>query len=129
VSRRTPGARLAGVPARAVAHLRAADIPEDLGADGLLLDVREQDEFDAGHAPAAVHIPLHELPHRLSEVLASHADDRVVVICKVGSRSAYGAAFLAAHGVEAVNVADGMLGWARDGRRLVSETGDPPAII
>lgn len=110
-------------------HLRAADIPEDLGPDALLLDVREHDEFDAGHAPAAVHIPLHELPHRLAEVLADHSDDRVVVICKVGGRSAYAAAFLAAHGVESVNVADGMLGWAHEGRRLVSETGDPPAII
>lgn len=117
------------MPDRAVVHLRAAEIPEDLGVDGVLLDVREHDEFDAGHAPAAVHIPLYELPHRLPEVLARHSDDRVVVICKVGSRSAYAAALLAAHGLEAVNVADGMLGWARDGRRLVSETGEEPAIV
>ena len=64
--------------------------------DAFLLDVRDPDEWEAGHAPEAVHVPMMELPARMDEV----PDDRdVVVVCRVGSRSAQVVAYLQAQGL------------------------------
>lgn len=93
--------------------------------DAYLLDVREPDEWSAGHAPHAVHIPLGELRSRVGEV---PADRDVYVVCRSGGRSAQAAAFLNAEGWSATNVDGGMQDWATAGRPLVSEAGDPPAI-
>lgn len=106
------------------------DIPEiviaDLTPDTALLDVREDDEWQAGHAEQARHIPLGSLPARLAEV---PTDTRVAVICRAGSRSAQATALLRAQGYDAVNVAGGMREWEAAGRPMVSETGQPPAVI
>jgi sulfur-carrier protein adenylyltransferase/sulfurtransferase len=59
--------------------------PEQLGLDALLVDVREQYEWDAGHINGARHVPLGELPNRLSE-FSSESD--VVFYCQTGGRSA-----------------------------------------
>jgi rhodanese-related sulfurtransferase len=87
-------------------------------ADGVLLDVREDDEWAAGHAPDAVHVPMAELPERLDEL---PADGTLYVICRSGGRSARAAAYLNANGWDAVNVSDGMLGWQAAGRPMVAE--------
>lgn len=104
----------------------------DLPADGLvLLDVREDDEWAAGHAPEAVHIPLGELPVRVGE-LAELPDDRpLYVICRSGGRSARATAWLNAAGVaEAINVEGGMQAWQAVGREVVGEhEGVPPEVI
>ena len=55
-------------------------------AGTLVLDVREADEFAAGHLPKARHIPLKELEARLPE-LAKHKDKPVIVTCRTGARS------------------------------------------
>jgi rhodanese-related sulfurtransferase len=94
-------------------------------AEGFLLDVREDDEWAAGHAEQAVHIPMSELPARVAEV----PDDRVVhVVCKAGGRSAQVARYLIGQGVEAVNVDGGMLAWQASGRPLVTD-GQVPAHV
>jgi rhodanese-related sulfurtransferase len=106
----------------------SADVPtvsvDDLpsGEEYVLLDVREQDEWAAGHAPSAVHIPLGDLPSRAAE-LTELADDRpVYVVCRTGGRSARATAWLNAAGVvDAVNVAGGMKSWVTSGRPLVGE--------
>ncbi|WP_020668952.1 rhodanese-like domain-containing protein [Amycolatopsis nigrescens] len=104
----------------------------ELPAEGLvLLDVREQDEWDAGHAPGAVHIPMGELPARVEE-LATLPDDRpVYVVCRTGGRSARAAAWLNAAGVvDAVNVAGGMKSWHTEGRPVTSaQPGAEPEIL
>jgi rhodanese-related sulfurtransferase len=51
------------------------------------------------------------------------------VVCKVGGRSAQAVAWLQRQGVEAVNVAGGMVEWASAGRPMVSETGEPPQVV
>ncbi len=89
-------------------------------SDEILLDVREHDEWNAGHAPQAVHIPLHELPDRLADVPAHRP---LSVVCRVGSRSAHATAWLLAQGVEARNVEGGMLAWAAQSLPVVSDTG------
>ncbi|OQO90780.1 rhodanese-like domain-containing protein [Saccharomonospora piscinae] len=108
----------------------SADIPtvsiDELPTEEyVLLDVREPDEWAAGHAPDAIHIPLGDLPSRAGE-LPELADDRPVhVICRTGGRSARAAAWLNAAGiVDAVNVAGGMKTWQAAGRPMVGEHGD-----
>ncbi len=112
-----------GVPTVPVEEIQADDV--------VLLDVREPDEWAAGHAPSAVHIPLADLPARASE-LAELADDRPVhVICRTGGRSARAVAWLNAAGVvDAVNVAGGMKSWQAQGRPLVGDHADvPPEVL
>jgi rhodanese-related sulfurtransferase len=104
-------------------------VPEVLSADlpagVFLLDVREDDEWTAGHAPEAVHVRLGELGVRAGEL--PH-DREVYVICRSGARSAYAAQTLAAAGFSTVNVADGMTGWAVAGRPMVSADGAEPYV-
>jgi rhodanese-related sulfurtransferase len=97
----------------------------DLPAEAFLLDVREDDEWAAGHAPVAVHIPVGSLAERAGEIPQGR---EVYVICRSGARSAYAAQALAAAGWKTVNVADGMTGWAVAGRPMVSETGAEPYV-
>ncbi len=94
-----------------------------------LLDVREDDEWQAGHAEGAHHIPLGDLPVRLGEVTELADGGELVVVCRSGGRSARAVAWLAANGVDAVNLDGGMGAWAAAGRPLVSETGGEPAVL
>jgi len=98
--------------------------------DGVvLLDVRENDEWRAGHAPQAVHVPMGQVPLRLEEIVAAFPDSTVHVVCRSGMRSAQVAAYLTEQGLDAVNVEGGMESWLADGRALVAETSTPPTVI
>jgi rhodanese-related sulfurtransferase len=92
------------------------DPAEPVPPGTVLLDVREQDEWDAGHAPQAVHVPLGELPDRVGELAG---DARLLVVCHVGGRSARATAWLNQHGYDAVNLDGGMVDWARAGLPVV----------
>jgi rhodanese-related sulfurtransferase len=105
----------------AVPEVLSADLP----AGVFLLDVREDDEWAAGHAPEAVHVRLGELGARVDEL---PRDREVYVICRTGARSAYATQALAGGGLNAINVADGMTGWAVAGRPMVSEDGSEPYV-
>lgn len=94
-------------------------------ADGVLLDVREDEEWVAGHAPGAVHIPMTTLAGRLDEVPDG---DPIYVICRSGGRSARVTQYLNGNGWDAVNVAGGMLEWDRAGRPLAADNGVPQVI-
>ncbi|MPY99824.1 MAG: rhodanese-like domain-containing protein [Actinophytocola sp.] len=102
------------------------DLPE---ADLVLLDVREPDEWQAGHAPEAVHMPLRDVPARMGE-LADFPDDRpIYVVCRTGGRSEQATAFLNANGFEAVNVAGGMKSWQTEGRDIVADHPDAAPTV
>ena len=105
----------------AVPEVLSADLP----AGAFLLDVREDDEWTAGHAPDAVHVRLGELGARTGEL---PRDREVYVICRTGNRSAYATQALVGGGWQAVNVADGMTGWAIAGRPMISENGAEPYV-
>ncbi|MCX2731211.1 rhodanese-like domain-containing protein [Saccharopolyspora sp. NFXS83] len=104
------------------------ELPADLpAANFALLDVRENDEWAAGHAPGAVHIPMNEVPQRLDELPEA---DQVYVVCRSGGRSARVTAYLNANGWDAVNVERGMNGWSAAGRPVVSdEPGAEPFVL
>lgn len=99
-----------------------AEVPE--GA--VLLDVREQDEWDAGHAPGAIHVPLGELPSRLAEL---PDDAELQVLCRAGGRAARAADWLQANGYDAVVVDGGMGAWQDAGRPVVAEGGQDPRVL
>ena len=97
----------------------------DLATDAPLLDVRETDEWVAGHAPTAQHLPMSELTARLGEL---PADDPLYVICRSGGRSARVVAYLAGQGYPAVNVDGGMQAWSAQGRAVVADSGTPEIV-
>ncbi|WP_052847533.1 rhodanese-like domain-containing protein [Streptomyces avicenniae] len=99
----------------------AAAVPE--GAP--LLDVREHDEWTAGHADGAVHVPMGQVMERFEEIAGNAGDGEVYVVCKVGGRSAQVAQYLIQRGVNAVNVDGGMHAWQAAGRPLSAEGGEP----
>ena len=105
----------------AVPEVMSADLP----GGSYLLDVREDDEWAAGHAPDAVHVRLSELGARIGEL---PSDRDVYVICRTGARSAFATEALAGRGLNAINVADGMTGWAVAGRPMISEDGGEPYV-
>ena len=72
-------------------------VSTDLPAGVYLLDVREDDEWAAGHAPDAVHIPVGAISERAAEI---PQDREIYVICRSGARSAYAAQALAGAGLE-----------------------------
>jgi len=110
-----------------VSHPESAEISvRELPVDRVLLDVREDDEWAAGHAPDAVHVPMTELAARLDEVPEA---DPLYVICRSGGRSQRVAQYLNANGWDAINVAGGMSAWAAVGLPVVSETGAEPEVI
>jgi rhodanese-related sulfurtransferase len=93
--------------------------------DALLVDVRNDDEWAIGHAPAAVHLPLGDLHKRHPEL---PTDRRIVVICRSGARSARATEALVGAGYDVVNLTGGMQAWAALGLPVVTETGDPGAV-
>ncbi len=105
-------------------------IPEvpitDVPVDALLLDVREQEEWAAGRAPDAVHLPMTELADRLDEIPDG---DPIYVICRSGSRSARVTAYLNSQGRDSVNVSGGMGSWAAAGRPMVADGDAVPQVV
>jgi rhodanese-related sulfurtransferase len=103
-----------------------AGVPDPLPEHLLVLDVREDDEWSAGHVEGSVHIPLMQLGARFTEVPAT---GQTLVVCRVGSRSAQAAAYLIQQGIDAVNLAGGLAAWAAARRPLVSDNGQPPRVL
>jgi rhodanese-related sulfurtransferase len=85
--------------------------------DGWLLDVREPDEWDRGHAPAAHLIPMGSINGRINEI---PNDAQIVVICHSGYRSWQVTQALVAAGYDAVNAAGGMDAWQSAGGVVVT---------
>jgi rhodanese-related sulfurtransferase len=100
---------------------------DQVGEDAYLVDVREDDEWTAGHAPGAHHVPMMEIPARMSEV---PNDREVVVVCRSGGRSGQVVNYLMNNGWDNVrNLDGGMRQWAAAGRPMVSEDSQPPRVV
>lgn len=102
---------------------------DDVPSDAVLLDVREPEEWAAGHIAGALHVPMNEVPNRVAYAPDSLAADApVVVVCKMGGRSAQVTAWLRRQGYDAHNLNGGMLAWAGSGRAMEAEDGGPPRV-
>ncbi|MEU5000280.1 rhodanese-like domain-containing protein [Streptomyces sp. NPDC021622] len=105
-------------------------VVDDLASGDFLLDVREDDEWQAGHAEGALHIPMSDFVARYGELTeAAPQDGRVHVICRSGARSAQVAMYLGQQGIDAVNVDGGMQVWEATGRPVVDDKGQPGTVI
>ena len=94
-----------------VASVDTLEATRLINQDALVLDVREDKEFAAGHIPKARHIPLSALASRMSE-LEKFKNKPIVVNCRSGQRSARACGILKKQGFEkAVNLAGGIMAW------------------
>jgi len=109
-----------------IAEIEVTAVGPVLDAGALLLDVREPEEWKAGHAPGAQHVPLGQLPDRMDELERSTP---VVVICRSGGRSALATEWLAAAGFDAANLIGGMQEWAHAGMAVATEDGGPGRVV
>ncbi|MFP5298748.1 MAG: rhodanese-like domain-containing protein [Actinomycetota bacterium] len=82
------------------------------------LDVREPHEYEAGHIPGSVHIPLMSLDERVGEL---DADQTWIVTCQIGQRSDLAARFLRVRGFEAHNLDGGLERWTTEGLPLTTD--------
>jgi rhodanese-related sulfurtransferase len=112
--------------------VRPHEIPtvavSELADDALLLDVREQDEWDAGHIEGAHHVPMYQVPQHANFGAELRPGRPIVVVCKMGGRSAQVTAWLNQNGFDATNLEGGMLAWATAGRPMVTDDGRPPRV-
>lgn len=91
--------------------------------EAVLVDVREPDEWSAGHAPGALHIPIGDLdPRRVP------ADVEIITTCRSGGRGARAAAALTAAGLPARSLDGGMRGWQDAGLPVVDGDRNPGAV-
>jgi rhodanese-related sulfurtransferase len=96
-----------------IAEIEVSAVGAVLDAGAVLLDVREPEEWEAGHAPGARHVPLGVLPDRMGELERAGP---IVVICRSGHRSALATEWLSTAGFDAANLVGGMQAWAHAGR-------------
>ena len=106
------------------------DVPVSaLPDDAVVLDIREQDEWDRGHAPTAVHIPMSELPARVDELVPFlDADEPLVITCRSGGRVQRVMPWLARQGYEVANMTGGMRAWHAAGKPMEAAGGTSPQV-
>lgn len=91
-----------------------------------LLDVRNAKEWEAGHAPGAMWVPLGELADARFRLPMNR---RIVCVCRTGQRSATATSELVQMGFEAANMVGGMKAWQAEGFPVVTDDGTPGTII
>ena len=79
----------------------------------LLVDVRENNEWKAGHAPRAKHVPLGRVQSQLPQLAKKGVP--IAFVCRSGSRSGKACGMARSAGIEAINVSGGMTAWSRAG--------------
>ena len=82
----------------------------DSGEEYIILDTREQDEFDEGHIPGAILIPYTEIENK-SEKMLPDKDAQILVYCRSGRRSKIAAESLAKLGYTNVKEFGGIIDW------------------
>ena len=105
-----------------ISEVSATEAAELLAGDAVLVDVRQENEWDLGHAPMATLIPLAELPDHLEDIPRGHV---VVCVCRSGARSLRAATFLDESGFDVRNLTGGMIAWSEQGLPFVSDSGEP----
>ena len=101
-----------------IAEISVTELEKLIAAGYLVIDVREADEFTAGHVPTAISIPLSTVQDRVDEF---RHQGTVYVICQVGGRSMRACQYLADFDINnLVNIAGGTTGWIALGNDVVT---------
>ncbi|RZT75444.1 rhodanese-related sulfurtransferase [Pseudonocardia sediminis] len=106
-----------------IPQVNPAEAAELARSGALLLDVREPDEWRAGHIDGAVHVPLGDL-----DPGAVGTGRPVIAICRSGNRSGKAAVVLAGAGIDVRNLAGGMKAWDAAGLPFLDDSGRPGAV-
>ncbi|WP_124711405.1 rhodanese-like domain-containing protein [Gordonia insulae] len=103
-----------------IRQVPVTELPNDFSDEvgRVLLDVREDDEWAAGHVRGATHIPLGDVPARIEEI---DPDAELLVVCHSSGRSMRVLQYLAQIGYEGSCVSGGMVEWVQQGKPV--ETG------
>src|ERR1035437_7860328 len=109
-----------------ISEITAEDAYELLGTGAFLLDVREDDEGEAGHAAEAVHIAMGRVSERVEEI---PTDRTVICVCRMGGRSGAVATALVERGFDVHNLNGGMTAWEIAGLPVVTDAGPTGRII
>ncbi|GAB90876.1 rhodanese-like domain-containing protein [Gordonia rhizosphera] len=98
-----------------IRQVPVTELPDDFTdqVDRVLLDVRERDEWAAGHVRGALHIPLGEVPARIDEI---DLDADLLVMCHSSGRSMRLLQYLDQMGFEGSCVRGGILAWIENGK-------------
>ncbi len=105
-----------------IEQIEVKDLKAVLGAGGKLIDVRETDEYTAGHIPTATNIPLSTITVDFENFISASA---VYIVCRSGGRSMQACRFLVDRGISnVVNVVGGTMGWQASGNEV--NLGDQP---
>ncbi len=101
-------------------ELASTDLAPDeaeakVAAGAQLIDIRQPNEWEAGHIGGSVHIPLEQMPARAGGL---DRDREIVLACRSGSRSAFATAALREAGFEAFNLGGGLRAWVEAGKRI-----------
>jgi len=101
-----------------VSEVTIDELESALARGARVVDVREEHEFAAGRVPGAQLVPMGTVPERLDAFRSEDGVEPVYVICQSGGRSGRVCEFLAAQGIDAVNVAGGTGAWVMSGREV-----------
>ena len=108
-----------------IPQIDPAEAEQRVTAGAFLLDVREPNEWQAGHAPGAAHVPMGQVP----DSTAGLPPSEIVVVCRSGGRSQRVAAFLRSSGFQTSNLAGGMRAWSASGRPVVTDDDQQGTVI
>ena len=101
-----------------IAEISVSELEQLIAAGAKVIDVRESDEFAAGHVPTATSIPLSTVQDRVDEF---RHEGTVYVICQSGGRSMRACQYLADFDIDnLVNIAGGTSGWIALGNDVVT---------
>ena len=103
----------------AIEEISVDQLADLLAAGARVVDVREPGEFAEARVPGALLVPLGTVPAHVDEF---RGDGPTYVICKSGGRSMQACEFVAAQGVDAINVAGGTMAWIASGRDVMTGT-------
>jgi rhodanese-related sulfurtransferase len=99
-------------------EVSAAEAIELSQGESWLVDVREPDEWETGHAAGAYSLPMSQLSERMGEL---PQDATLLVICHSGARSLRVTSALSAAGYNAINVQGGTMAWQSAGGAIVAD--------
>jgi len=112
-----------GLPVAELPNITAPELARRLATerDLVVLDVREPFEWEEGHIPGALHVPMRQVASRVAEL---PADRRIALVCRGGPRSSTVGSLLLARGfTQLLNVWGGMGGWMEENLPLAEDQG------